>query len=183
MKVDVHVGRTNAGQSSDTDHSSGFAHRATTGRLAGYPLETFQGGFFWAGYHGFIFHSEDEFKASLEGVIVNPEMAYFDKPNRQDMLRKAADKFSSIERYRLFNTLIGVVFGNEGHFAIGNGKNPLIGDGHPMGVLSQISHHVIGICQRWFAVDYPFEVVSLLNDMVEKRQMIGFSQRPFQTVE
>ena len=81
LKVYVHVGGANAGQGSNTDHPTGFAHRATTGLLAGYPFETLQGCFFCAGYQRFFFYSKNEIKVSLNRVIVNSEIAYFDKAN------------------------------------------------------------------------------------------------------
>lgn len=99
------------------------------------------------------------------------------------MLGESADKLFTIELHHLFYTPVGVIFGDECHFAILDGKDVLIVDCHPMGVLSQISHYMIGISQRWLTMHNPWREICLLNNLIKEHQLIVFSQCPFQAVE
>ncbi|GET35247.1 hypothetical protein PbJCM13498_41100 [Prolixibacter bellariivorans] len=88
-------------------------------------------------------------------MVVNTEPTDFDKSFWQDVHGKPSQELNSIECDGLFDGPVAVIFGNESYFTIGNVQDALIGNGHPVGVLSQVFHHLCRSEEGLFAVHHP----------------------------
>lgn len=116
-------------------------------------------------------------------MVVNSEPSDFNKPPGQDIHGKAPEELHAIHGYRLFNGPVAVIFGNESYFPIVHVQDTIISNGHPVRVLPQVFDHMVGICQRRFAVYHPFGLIGLLNLIIEQGKLVFFAQRAFEAVE
>lgn len=72
---------------------------------------------------------------------------------------------------------------NENYFSTGNVQDALVGNGHAMGVLPQVPDHLLSACQRRFAVDDPFGLISLLHAVIEQEKLVLLLQGSFEAVK
>ena len=77
------------------------------------------------------------------------------------MQQKAADELIGIERHapgplRILGRVILVV---EGHPVLADAAEPLIGDGHAMGIAAQTLEHLLGTAERRLGVYHPLPLV------------------------
>ena len=116
-------------------------------------------------------------------MLINAIPPDFHKPTWQYVHSEATQKLYPVQSNGLFNTLVSIVFGNEGHLPAGNVQNTLVCNSYPVCVLSQVFYYVFYACQGRFTIYYPSSVVCLLHLMAEQRQFILLSQGTFQAIE
>jgi hypothetical protein len=78
---------------------------------------------------------------------------------RQDMQQKAPEEFDRVERHEALTITALVILPPEGHLAIGTGKKPPIGDGHAVGIASQVAEDPLWSRQRWLGIDHPLRLL------------------------
>ena len=76
-------------------------------------------------------------------MVINAKAADLYKPPGEDMQNKASQELYPIEGNGLFDGSVSVIFRHKGHLSMGDTHDPLIGDGYPVGVLSQILDHML----------------------------------------
>ena len=81
------------------------------------------------------------------------------EPGRQYMNQKTTNEFIRGQTHLFLFVVIPVVTPLERHHTIFQTDNTLIGNGHAVGVVSEIFHNVSSIFEWWFAVDHPFFLV------------------------
>ena len=74
----------------------------------------------------------------------------------QRMEQETADQLGGIEGHGLRPLRVPVVLPAEGHLAVGQGKQALIGDGHTVRVAAEVFEDLLGAAQRRFGIDDPF---------------------------
>ncbi len=89
-------------------------------------------------------------------MVVNTKAPDFDKTSGQDVQGKASEELHPIEYNGLFDSPVTIILCQEGYPATGNIQDALVGHDYPVGVLPQVSDHVLSACQRRFAVNHPF---------------------------
>jgi len=108
-------------------------------------------------------------------MVVNTKTADFDKPPGQDVQGKASEEFNPIKGNRLFDSPVAVILCQKGHLPVGDVQDSLVGNGYPVGILAQVSDHMLSACQRRFAVYDPFGLISLLYLAVKEGKLVLFS--------
>jgi hypothetical protein len=152
----------------DYDQLPLFAYRAQFGVEAREPLYPFSPRFFISGA-GHLFDVRPFFGHKLQtllayrGWMINTEAAYLHKILWGHMHAEPSEELNPTHGYRLFLCLVAVIFGNKGHIFFPDIQNPVVGNGHTMGILSKITHHMVWLCHRRLAIYNPFCFVSLFN--------------------
>ena len=78
-----------------------------------------------------------------------------DESARQDMQQEAAQElFGSHSHFAVLAT-VGIVLVEEGDLAVGDGYEPMVGDGDAMCVACQVVEYMLRPAEGAFAVDYP----------------------------
>ena len=116
-----------------------------------------------------------QLKVSFYGMVVNTKAPDLDKPSGQDVQGKPSQEFDPTECNRLFNSPVTIIFCNKGYFTAGNIQDALVGNGYPMGILSQVFYYVFSVCQRRCALNNPFCLISLLYLVVKKGKLVLFT--------
>jgi hypothetical protein len=75
---------------------------------------------------------------SYERWAVNTVPPDFDKPAGQYMQGEKPEEFNPVKGNLFVDASVAVIFGQKGHPAIGNVDNTPVGNGHPVGVLTQV---------------------------------------------
>ena len=83
-------------------------------------------------------------------------MSDFDKPIWEDVQEKAADELLGGDRHQPLLTGSVIVSGTKGDLAIRQANQPMIGDGHPVGVAAEVLISLVGAIEKLFGVDDPF---------------------------
>ena len=91
----------------------------------------------------------EKLKAALEleflpAIGEQAEVTNALKPGGQDMKQKSADEFTGVKRHRAARGVGFPATIEKGDFAIGHGLDAVIGNGHPMGVATQVFHDGFG---------------------------------------
>ena len=71
------------------------------------------------------------------------------------MKQEAAQKLMGGNGHDLLLAAMGIVSPAEGDVIVFKGYEPMVGDGHAMGVACQIVEHMFGATERWLGVDDP----------------------------
>jgi hypothetical protein len=79
-----------------------------------------------------------------------------DKTRGQNMEEEAPDKLVGTESNEPVFPRGGVVPGSEGDPPICHAHQPLVGDGHPVGVAAYILEDVLRPTEGFFGIDHPF---------------------------
>ena len=103
-----------------------------------------------------------QLKVSFFCLVVNTKAPDLDKPSGQDVQGIPSQEFDPTECNRLFNSPATIIFCNKGYYTACNIQDALVGNGYPMGILSQVFYYVLSVCQRMFAINNPFCLVCLL---------------------
>ena len=96
------------------------------------------------------------------------------------MQQEAPNELLGRQRHFTFLTAVSVIFPAEGDFTILQGDEPVIGDGHAMGVTRQIMQHMLGAAKRLSHIDHPFVLVECVQESSERA---SFSQPGQRAVE
>jgi len=78
-----------------------------------------------------------------------------DKAAGQDMQEEASQELLRRERHLLFPIAVGVILPAEGNLVVLESQETLVGDGHAMGVASEIAQHMMGTTEGWLGIDDP----------------------------
>ena len=82
-------------------------------------------------------------------------MSDFDKPGRENVPQKPADKLRGGDGHQPLVSGPAVVPGSEGDLALGQAHQPMVGDGHPVGVAAEVMIGLRGAAESPFGVDDP----------------------------
>ena len=82
-------------------------------------------------------------------------VADFDKPGRENVQQKAADKLRGGKGHQPLLPGPGIVPGLEGDLARGQTHQAVIGDGHPVGVAAEVMIGFLGAAESRLGVDDP----------------------------
>ena len=92
----------------------------------------------------------------------------FDKPGRENVPQKAADKLRGGDGHQSLVSGPAVVPGSEGDLALGQAHQPMVGDGHPVGVAAEVmiglgraAESPLGVDDPLFSSEFPEEALEL----------------------
>jgi hypothetical protein len=105
-------------------------------------------------------------------VVANTHQAF-----RQHMQQEAPNELLGRQRHFTFLTVVSVIFPAEGDLTILQGDEPVIGDGHAMGVTRQIMQHMLGAAKRLSHIDHPFVLVECVQESGERARFSQPGQR------
>ena len=74
---------------------------------------------------------------------------------RRDVQHQAPQEFHGIERQGAQAMAALIIFLAEGHLAVLQGDEPLVGDGDAMGIAGQVLQDMLGVLERFFGIDDP----------------------------
>jgi hypothetical protein len=73
----------------------------------------------------------------------------------QHVLQKPAEKLGAGQSHGALLVVIGIILPPESDLRFANGDNPMVGDGHAMGITSQVLQDVVRPAKRWFGIHDP----------------------------
>ena len=82
-------------------------------------------------------------------------MANTNEAARQDMKQETAEKLIGTKRHEAFLIAVNRVSEAERDLFTVEGDQPVIRDGNPMRISTEVTEHLIGPAERWLAVDHP----------------------------
>ena len=91
-------------------------------------------------------------------IAEEPVVANTVEPTRQNVEQKSPDELVRRKGHGFLLIVITVVSPTKFHLALFDVDEPMIGNGHPVGVAADIVHHLLGSGERWLGVDDPFHV-------------------------
>src|SRR5437660_6094709 len=74
------------------------------------------------------------------------------------MQEEPPDELVCREGHGLLLIVIAVVSPGEFHFTAFDIDDPMVGDGHPVGVAADVVHYLLWSCEGRFSIDDPFHV-------------------------
>jgi len=98
-----------------------------------------------------------------------PEVSDADKAVGEHMEEEATDKLLCREADEPVGSWVRVIPGAEGNGLILRGHEPLVGDGHPVGVMAQVREDVPGSTEGRLGVDDPLDTSEFSRQPVEGR--------------
>ncbi len=98
----------------------------------------------------------------------------------QDVKQEAADELGGLQSHDAWSLLMTVVSAAEADLVGLTGEQALVGDGHPVGIASQVLQHLLWTPKRRFRVDDPIAFLELLEMSVPE---LGIREVPKLTVE
>ena len=108
-------------------------------------------------------------------------MPDFDEPRWEDVQEKAANKLLGGDCHQSLLTRSGIVPGTEGDLAISKANQPMIGDGHPVGVAAEVVISFMRPIEKLFGVDNPFFPFELPEEPSEWHQAGQTGNLPLQS--
>ena len=88
---------------------------------------------------------------------------------RGDVQHQAPQEFHGLERQGAQAVAALVILVAEGHLAVLQGHEPVVGDGHAMGIAGQVLEDVLGVLEGLFRVDDPLLVAHVGEEPVPGR--------------
>ncbi len=85
-----------------------------------------------------------------EAEVANAHEAW-----RQQVQQEASEELIGGEGHDAFAVAMRGISPAEADVSVGESNQPVVGDGHTMGVSAQITQYVFGSTERWFGVDNP----------------------------
>ena len=88
-------------------------------------------------------------------------MSDFDKARGQNVQQKPADELLGGGGHQPLLTGSAIVSGPEDDLSLRQAHQPLIGDGHPVGVTAEVMVGLLGAAEQLFGIDdppFPFEL-------------------------
>jgi len=86
------------------------------------------------------------------------------------MLQESAKELLAGESHRALLVVIRIVLPTESNLGIGDGENPMVGNGDAMRVTSEVLQDVLWPAKRWFGIDDPI----LLKQRSQKSIEVAF---------
>ena len=96
-------------------------------------------------------------------VIADPH-----QPFRQHVQQKPPDEFGGVQCHLALLAAVRVIFPAEGDLAVLQTDQPVIGDGHAMGVARQIVQHMLRSAERLADIDHPAMAVQHVQKSRER---------------
>jgi len=87
---------------------------------------------------------------------------------RRDMQHEPPQECHGIKRQSAQAVAALVVLRAEGHLATLQGHEPMVRDGHPMGITGQGGEDVLGLLERGLGVDHPFLAAHVGEELVPR---------------
>ena len=84
-----------------------------------------------------------------------PEGADADKAARQDVEQEAAQELLRTEGHHSLLITVGIILPTESSLVMLESYEPVVGDGHPMGVAGEIAEHMMRTAEGGLGVDDP----------------------------
>ena len=94
------------------------------------------------------------------------------------MEEEATDKLLCSEADEPIGSRVTVIPGAEGHGLILRGHEPLVGDGHPVGVMTQVTEDMPGPTEGGFGVDDPLDRPEFFGEPLEGRWVCPLGDLP-----
>ncbi len=91
-------------------------------------------------------------------IAEKPVVANAVEPTRQNVQQKSPDELVRREGHGFLLIVIAVVSPVKFHLALFDVDEPMIGNGHAVGVAADIVQHLLWPGERWLGVDDPFHV-------------------------
>jgi len=91
----------------------------------------------------------------LGSVGQKTEMTDAHEALREDMEQKTANKLLGIQSHRFFSIPVSSISVAQGHFAVFDFKDTVVGQGHTMGVAAEVIKHGLWGTERLFCIDDP----------------------------
>ena len=107
-----------------------------------------------------------------------PKVADADKAVGEHMEEEATDKLLCSETDQPIDSRLVVVPGAEGNGLIIRGHEPLVGDGHPVGVMTQVAEDVPRSAEGGFGVDDPLDRPEFFGEPLEGRWVCPMGDLP-----
>lgn len=98
-----------------------------------------------------------------------PKVTDTDKAVGEHMEEEATDELLCSEADEPIGSRVTVIPGAEGNGLIIRAHEPLVGDGHPVGVMAQVTEDMPGPTEGGFGVDHPFDTSEFSGEPVEGR--------------
>jgi len=93
----------------------------------------------------------------------------FDKARGQNVQQKPADELLGGGGHQPLLTGFAIVSGLEDDLSLRQAHQPMVGDGHPVGVAAELMIGVLGSIESPFGVDYPLFSSELPGEALEVR--------------
>jgi hypothetical protein len=77
---------------------------------------------------------------------------------RRDMQQQSSQEFHRLDRAGAQAVAALVVLIAEGHLAVLQRHQPVVGDGHPTGIAGQVREHRLGLPEGFLGIDHPLRV-------------------------
>jgi hypothetical protein len=78
-----------------------------------------------------------------------------DKAGGQNMQQERSQELLGGERHPPLLIPVRIIFPAEGNLVLVEGDETVVGNGHAMGVASEIAQHMMGTAERWLGIDDP----------------------------
>jgi|SRR5580658_446909 hypothetical protein len=145
-----------AGEPFDDQHDAGAGGTAQAWRL---------------GRIGACRHAEQSaatFKRSTPSAVgEESEVSDAHQAARQNVKQEAAQELMSGNRHDLLLAAVSIVSPAEGNAIVLKGHEPMVGDGHAMGVAGQVVEHMFRAAEGRLGVDYPVLLPELPEEVAE----------------
>ena len=89
----------------------------------------------------------------------------------QNMHEKPPDELTGIKGHGLSSTILPVVFPGEGHLAVFDFEETMVGDGDAMGIAPKIIEHFLRTAKGRLDVDHPFFPLADSNQLLKRRSV------------
>ena len=89
------------------------------------------------------------------------EVADLHETAGQHMEKEAADELDRFQSHSCWLACLGIVLPAESNLSIVQSEQPLIGDGHVMGLARQVLQDLARSSKGWFRIDYPLAASNL----------------------
>ena len=80
------------------------------------------------------------------------------EPVRRDVQHQTPQEFHGVERQGAQAVAALIIFVAEGHLAVLQGDEPVVGDGDAVGIAGQVLEDMLGVLDGLFGVDHPLLV-------------------------
>jgi hypothetical protein len=118
-----------------------------------------------------ILDSGEELSAARESLGPNavgeePIVADVHEAGGQDVEKKPADEFDSVEGHGSLAVSVGIVLDAEGHLTLLDRYEPLIGDSDPVSVAGEVFEGLLGTSEGGFCIDDPVGLLKGLEEVL-----------------
>jgi hypothetical protein len=120
-----------------------------------------------------LWNGVEELAAAGDGlgavaVREESEMSDSNKPARQNVEQKTAEKFFRGDRHFPFLVAVRIVLPAERHLAVRTGQQAMVGNGDPMRIAREVMQDVFRAAKWPFGVDDPVFAEQLAQEAVER---------------